>query len=188
MSTRRCILQIKWWICDQTLQVVFISTLQLIYVLFVFACFYCWHKCKCFCHLSLQSVEFFSNRVSHFKMCRQEKISPQCFFVPRLSQGVFVVPAALQVLLRSVARDDVWRRDCGRRFHVLGWKWFGREVRTKATTEKITHKKNLRPQVLDENEIEMFTWNTCFLHYSFPLNTSDLIMFSTIGPKMWFCF
>lgn len=72
---------------------------------------------------------------------------------PVFLQGVLVVPAALQVLLRSVARDAVWRGDCCGRFHVLDWKRFGREVRGKTHSATFTLKTR-RPWVCGKLEIE----------------------------------
>lgn len=66
-------------------------------------------------------------------------------------QGVLVVPATLQVLLRSVARDAVWRGDCCGRFHVLDWKWFGREVRGKTHSATFTLKTR-RPWVCGKSK------------------------------------
>lgn len=79
------------------------------------------------CNVSLQKWSEFLRRW-------REEVSHCTFLSPCLSQGVFVVPAALQVLLRRVAWDDVWRRDRRGRFHLLGWKWFGRKVRRKTAT------------------------------------------------------
>lgn len=138
MSVSKLIL-IKELICHQTRLVLtphrFLLYYYLIYLLSLHACIVDRNE-NIVCHLSLQNTEIVrvSKTVSAFKICRWEEISLQCFFF--LSQGVFVVPAALQVLLRSVAGDDVWRRDCCGRFYVLGWKWFGREVRSKAATVK----------------------------------------------------